>query len=236
MRLPNKLVIVLIGLLFLAPAMGPFRAAAAGKAEHVVVLDGMRPDFIRPQYCPNLYALATNGVFFRNHHPVYVSSTEVNGTAIATGDYPNHNGIIGNVDYRPEIGWLSGNATEGLENIRRGDMLTGGNYITAPTVAEILQKAGIPTIIAGTKPVALLHDRSNRRTGTATNSVMLYKGQTIPRSLVPGLNKLNDDKAFPTNVVHPNTAQDAWTTKSLTKGLWSKSVPKYTLLWLSEPD
>jgi predicted AlkP superfamily pyrophosphatase or phosphodiesterase len=29
---------------------------------------------------------------------------------------------------------------------------------------------------------------------------------------------------------------DAWTTKALTRGLWRQSVPKYTLLWLSEPD
>src|SRR3954467_802965 len=221
------------------PLLQPGMLQAKGEAEHVVVVvwDGMRPDFVTAQYTPNLYWMATNGVFFRNHHPVYVSSTEVNGTAIATGDYPSHNGITGNVDYRPEIGWLSGNATEGLENIRRGDLLSGGNYITAPTLAEILQKAGIPTTIAGTKPVALLHDRSNRRmAGAATNSIMLYKGQIIPRTLLPGLIKLNEDKAFSTNIVHPNTGQDAWTTKSLTKGLWGKTVPKYTLLWLSEPD
>src|SRR4051812_18011997 len=79
---------------------------AKGVAEHVVVVvwDGMRPDFISQQYTPNLYWLATNGVFFKNHHPVYISTTEVNGTAIATGDYPAHNGIIANLDYRPEIG------------------------------------------------------------------------------------------------------------------------------------
>jgi arylsulfatase A-like enzyme len=161
----------------------------------------------------------------------------VNGTAIATGDYPVHNGIIANTDYRPEIGWLGPNATEGLENIRRGDLLTGGNYLTAPTVAEILQRSGIPTIVSGTKPVTLLHDRANwRREGAASNSVVLYKGLTIPRSAQLGTIKVNDDKVFPTNVVHPNTAADGWTTKALTKSLWSKGVPKYTLLWLSEPD
>ncbi len=210
-----------------------------GKAEHIVVVvwDGMRPDFITPQYTPSLYSLATNGVFFKNHHPAYVSSTEVNGTAIATGMYPNRNGIMANVDYRPEIGWLNANATEGLETIRRGDLLSGGNYLLAPTVAEILQKAGYPTIIAGTKQVALLHDRTARRTeGAAANSVMLYKGLTLPRSVQASLNKLNDDKAFPTNTTHPNTGADAWTTKSLTHGLWKNGVPKYTLLWLSEPD
>src|SRR4029079_11816073 len=32
------------------------------------------------------------------------------------------------------------------------------------------------------------------------------------------------------------SAVDSWTTKALTRGLWRKGVPKYSLLWLSEPD
>src|SRR6266446_3624739 len=92
-------------------------AGSKGQAEHIVVVvwDGMRPDFITPQYTPTLYQLAAGGVFFKNHHPVYVSSTEVNGTALATGVYPKRSGIMANSDYRPEIGWLGPNATEGVE-------------------------------------------------------------------------------------------------------------------------
>src|SRR5262245_49197089 len=42
-----------------------------GVAEHVVVIvwDGMRPDFVRPQYTPTLARLAEEGVFFASHHP-----------------------------------------------------------------------------------------------------------------------------------------------------------------------
>src|SRR5215216_7028358 len=84
-------------------------ALAANKAEHVVLVvwDGMRPDFVSAHYTPQLYDLAQRGTFFKNHHPVYVSSTEVNGTALATGVYPNRSGIVANSEYRPEIGWLS---------------------------------------------------------------------------------------------------------------------------------
>src|ERR1051326_6226423 len=99
-------------------------SAPKGQAEHIVVVvwDGMRPDFITPQYTPTLYQFAASGVFFKNHHPVYISTTEVNGTALATGVYPNRSGIMANKDYRPEIGWLDSNATEGLEAIRRGHL------------------------------------------------------------------------------------------------------------------
>src|SRR6266576_3950214 len=63
-----------------APRTG---ADSKGQAEHIVVVvwDGMRPDFITPQYTPTLYQLAASGVFFKKHHPVYISTTEVNGTA-----------------------------------------------------------------------------------------------------------------------------------------------------------
>jgi arylsulfatase A-like enzyme len=210
-----------------------------GKAEHVVLVvwDGMRPDFVRPQYCPTLYSLATNGVFFRNHHPAYVSSTEVNGTALATGSHPGHSGIIANTDYRPEISVLSTFATEGLDSIRRGDLLTDGNYIRTPTLAEILQESGIPTITAGSKSVVLLHDRSWRKSSSAEKeSVTLFEGKTLPRSAVDALIKVNDDKAWTTNVTHPNTTQDNWTTRAFVRGLWRKGIPKYSVLWLSEPD
>ncbi|MCG6534010.1 MAG: alkaline phosphatase family protein [Syntrophales bacterium LBB04] len=219
----------------------PAQLPPKGQAEHVVLIlwDGMRPDFVTPQYTPNLYSMARKGVFFKNHHSTYISSTEVNGTAIATGVYPEHSGIYANSDYRPVLGWLNAGATEGLDSIRRADFMTGGRYLLAPTVAEILQKAGYPTVVAGAKPVALLHDRAStdqRAKGAAKDSIILFKGQTIPKSALDPLVKVNDDKAFPTNSTVPNKDIDAWTTKALTHGLWKKGVPKYSVLWLSDPD
>ena len=225
-------------LILFAQGVFALAASAAGKAEHVVVLvwDGMRPDFITPQYCPNLYSLATNGVFFKNHHCAYVSSTEVNGTALATGVHPGRSRVIANTEYRPEISVTGTFATEGLDAIRRGDMMTDGHYIGAETLAEILQDNGMPTVIAGTKPVALLHDRSNRKNSKAEKeSVMFWEGKTIPRAAGEGFPKLNDDKQWPSNAI-PNVAQDTWTVRSLIRGLWKNGLPKYSLLWLSDPD
>src|SRR4051812_3765884 len=49
----------------------------------LVVFDGMRPDYVTAESSPNLWRLAQEGVFFNNHHPVYLSSTDVNGVALA---------------------------------------------------------------------------------------------------------------------------------------------------------
>jgi len=238
MKVRIKFIAAISGAVFGFHALVP-TAVAKGQAEHVVVVvwDGMRPDFITPQYTPTLYGLATNGVFFKKHHPAYISSTEVNGAALATGMHPSHSGIMANVEYRAELGWLSTFGTESLDAMRRADLITEGNYLLVPTLAEMLHQAGIPTAVAGSKPVVLLHDRAWKRpTQAAKDSTLLFEGKSIPRALADSLKKINDDKAFPTNVTYPNTAQDTWTTKSLTRVLWKKGVPKFSLLWLSEPD
>ena len=219
-------------------AVAAAAADSAGKAEHVVLVvwDGMRPDFVSAQYTPQLYDLAQRGVFFNNHHPVYISSTEVNGTALATGVYPNRSGIMANSEYRPEIGWASPNATEGLEMIRRTDLATGGKYIRVPTMCEIVQAAGFPTAVCGVKPVALLHDRSQRKSeGAGKDSIVLYAGRVMPSSLQEAAEKVNDNKKFPTNTV-PNTGREDWTGKALKEVVWKKNIPKLSVIWLSEPD
>ncbi len=219
----------------------PVLSAAAsthGKAEHIVVVvwDGMRPDFVSAQHTPNLDQLRRQGVFFNRHHPVFVSTTEVNGSALATGMYPDHTGILANKLYRPELNWLEAAATENLEIIRRGDLLSHGHYLFSPTLAEILQKAGERTIVAGTKPVVLLLDRSNQRGSLAERgSVNLFQGHSLPASALADI-VATDGEQFPTNVTYPNVKEDAWTTKSLTESLWKTGVPKLSFLWLSDPD
>src|SRR5215210_6274518 len=80
-------------------------APAENARRHVVVVvwDGMRPDLITQKDTPTLWKLGSEGVVFRNHHPVYFSATNVNGVALATGMYPGHSGLIANHEFRPAI-------------------------------------------------------------------------------------------------------------------------------------
>jgi arylsulfatase A-like enzyme len=213
--------------------------ATSGKAEHVVIVvwDGMRPDFVTPQYTPTLYRLAQEGSLFKNHHAVYISSTEVNGAALNTGAWPEHSAIFANHEYNPDIRRHKPFDTEALESVRRGDSLTRGHYLAMPTLAEIVQGADFRTAVAGTKSVALLLDRANERTTEAAKeSVDFFKGNVLPPSAMAMLIEANGGQPFPTNITFPNVAQDAWTTTALIKGLWSNDVPKFSVLWLSDPD
>jgi arylsulfatase A-like enzyme len=213
------------------------------KGEHVVlcVWDGMRPDFIKPEITPTLDALARSGTFFANNHSFFVTTTEVNGTVLATGAFPRRSGIVGNREYRPSINLVKPVDTQGVHTIRVGDALENGHYINALTVAEIVQKAGHRTAVAATKPVGLLHDRLMDRSNT-NRSVVLFAGRTYPSTflttITAALGKFPDTPptAVTLDETRPNTAQNAWTTRALTDVLWGNGVPKYSLLWLGDPD
>jgi len=213
--------------------LNPFSGRAAGRAEHIVVVvwDGMRPDFVTERYTPTLYRMARSGVFFTNNHAAYLSSTEVNGTALATGFYPEHSGIIANKEYRPGINPLTGVGLEVLDTVRKGDRIAGGHYLKVATVAEILQQQGFRTAVAGTKGVAILHDRAERQPGHP--GLSLFTDKTLPTNELSRL--VNLLGPYPPGA-SPNVLRDEWTTRALIEGFWGGGVPRFSLLWLSEPD
>jgi arylsulfatase A-like enzyme len=211
-------------------------ARADDHASHVlvVVMDGMRPDSVTPQDMPNLYKLAREGVLFTHHHPVYLSSTEVNGTALATGCYPSHSGVMANKEYRPDIDPKKAIGIDDEEAVAKGDELSHGQFLHRPTVAEILRSKGLPTLMMGTKAVAILLDRTPRP-NTAAESPTIYHGKAIPESALP---TTLPDGPFPPvadATKAANIVQDHWTTHLLVDRI-AQSVPAFTMLWLSEPD
>jgi arylsulfatase A-like enzyme len=197
----------------------------------VVVWDGMRPDFVTPEYCPVLWSLVTNGVFFTHHHSVYPSATEVNGTAISTGMLPAHGGVIGNHVYRPEIDPLHVVRAEGPDVVKKGDELTHGRYIRSQTMAEIVRAAGGRTAVAGSKPVALLPDRRPRQ--TADQGANIYSGDTLPAGLKTMLVSKYGEYPPDTNA---SPSRIDWTTDAVIDPLWAKEIPDFTFVWMNQPD
>ncbi len=224
-----------IGLMMTAVAAAILAPCAhgAGKARHVVVMvwDGMRPDFVTESNTPTLYRLLRDGVWFDNHHPVYLSATEVNGTAIATGDYPADDGVIANHEYRPAINPRKEVHTELLETVRKGDEASHGHYLLAATTAEILRQYGLRTVVAGAKPVALLHDRASR--SVPSDAPVLFAGETLPTNLLDTITAKYGP--FP-DVTNLTMTRNDWTTEAVIDPLWSKGVPEFTLLWMNQPD
>jgi len=228
--------------------------ARASDQRHVVVVvwDGMRPDFVTEELTPVLWKLAQEGVVFRNNHAVYLSATNVNGTAIATGDYPEHSGLIANHEFRSKIDARKPVDVELPEVVEKGDALSGGKYIAVPTIAELVRQSGGRTVVASAKTVGSLLDRKvdqagavhpNRPADESSSRPIAnrpYPGQAASVTFAAGrawpnesLNQLLAALGpFPKS--HP--AQDDWTTKAFTEMLWKNGVPTFSLLWLGEPD
>ena len=225
-------------LLMLALVLATGTAVAADRHVVVVVWDGMRPDFVSESTTPHLWSLAQTGVFFVNHHPVYPSATEVNGTAIATGDYPAHSTVIGNRELRPGINPEQPVNVEKPAVIQRGDEVSGGHYLAVGTLAEFLHAHGLRTAIAGAKQVALLADRAPRPNDSLASPIV-YEGAALPQRIAPDLAAALG--SFPV-VAKDATGKgnkidrDAWTARALLQVLWKDEVPPFSLLWLAEPD
>ncbi|MEP6667583.1 MAG: alkaline phosphatase family protein [Chthoniobacter sp.] len=229
--------------LILAGATLALRAADAPfqpKAEHVllVIWDGMRPDFINAQNTPNLQALLERGTFFANNHSFWPTTTEVNGTVLATGAFPARSHVVANQEYRPDINPRGPVHTEDAETMRKGDELTGGKYLGVKTVAEVAHQAGQSTVVAGTKPVALIQDRAPERPAQP-RSATLFAGKTYPAALLDAIvAALGPNPPYKPDPTHPgpNTDENNWTTHALLEHLWHDGVPRYSVLWLSDPD
>jgi len=209
----------------------PLAAETARSGRHVVVVvwDGMRPDFVSEETTPTLWKLAREGVTFRNHHAVYPSATMVNGTALVTGVYPGKNGVIANYEYRPEIDRSRSINIESPAVVSRGDEVSGGKFISVPTIAELVQGAGGRTVIASAKTVGLLLDR-HAGIGTAKNCVTLFAGQTLPRDILTPI--VAGVGPFPS----AHLQRDAWTAKAVADVLWKDGLPALSVIWLGEPD
>jgi predicted AlkP superfamily pyrophosphatase or phosphodiesterase len=223
---------LVLALVFSGQMLG-FGADSAKFERHVVLVvwDGMRPDFVSKKNAPTLWKLSREGVTFHNHHAVYLSATNVNGTALITGVYPDHSGVIANHEYLPEIDGRRSLDVEIPAVVEKGDELSGGKYIIVPTIAEIIQRAGGRTVIAAAKTVGYLLDR-HVSPGSAKNCVTLFAGDSRPKDALNYITKT----LGPFPPLGQYIQGDKWTTKALTDVLWKDGVPAFSLLWLGEPD
>ena len=67
----------------------------------IVVVDGLRPDYVTDSLMPNLNQLGREGFRGLAHHAVFPTVTRVNGPSIFTGLNPGGHGLMGNAVFLP---------------------------------------------------------------------------------------------------------------------------------------
>ena len=88
--------LLLFSFLSTASGNGPVAEDIEGSSSLLIILDGLRPDYVTPDLMPNLCALGKRGVVCEAHHSVFPTVTRVNSASVATGSTPAITTFMGN--------------------------------------------------------------------------------------------------------------------------------------------
>lgn len=114
----------------------------------LLVLDGLRPDYITRDFMPNLHALGERGVFADRHTAAFPSATRVNSASISAGSYPVTHGLMQNHMFVREMDDKPF-STGSVKQLRRLAEFSGGRILGVPTLGEVLEEQGLSLFIVG---------------------------------------------------------------------------------------
>ena len=195
----------------------------------LIVLDGLRPDYVTPELMPNLHALGRRGVVMTRHHAVYPTVTRVNASSISTGAYPEAHGLMGNSIFFPNVDPGRFLDTGDRANLLRFEEVTGGPLLTATTLGEVLAGAGKRVLVASSGSTGSSYLLNHRVAGGA----ILHYDYALPETLHDqALERLGDVPVAGT----PNDARNRWIVDAFLQVGLAAIEPAVTLMWLSDPD
>ncbi len=217
------------GYLALLAALCVAAAQPAVRHTHIViVLDGLRPDYVTPEVMPRLFRLAKRGVMFTAHHSVFPTVTRVNASSFVPGAYPDAPGLLGNTIYVPSANparALDTGERENLELVQRAD----GRLLTAPTLGEILQQHGrkLLAVSSGSTGSAYLLNYA------AADGAIVHTDFTKPSVLA---DEVLATLGQPPGQTTPNDAQNERAIDAYLKLAIEHWHPDVTFMWITDPD
>lgn len=197
----------------------------------VLVVDGLRPDYVTADVMPRLDALARRGVRGLAHHAVYPTVTRVNSSSIFTGAYPEGHGIMGNSVYVPEVDPERALNTQQLSVLRAVRDAFGGELLTTTPLAEVLESRGVVFfgVSSGSAGTGFLMNPTGAGAGLVHNEYALP--DTLDAVVAEVLGPLPELDATDPYVPLVSRAVDA----VLEIGL-DRTDARVLAVWLTEPD
>ena len=219
---------ILFALVVVSGVIGLRAQQAPPRAQLVIVVDGLRPDYITPDVMPRLYRLGQRGIVFNAHHSVFPTVTRVNASSLATGAYAETHGLMGNNIYIPKA-----NATKGLDTGDRANLESveraEGTLLTAPTLSEILKPAGKTLLVvsSGSSGSAYLLNHT-----VATGGIVHYDFALPPALAAHAADVLG----APPAAAMPNDPRNQYAIDAYVKLGLDGVRPDVTFMWLNDPD
>lgn len=203
-------------------------SAFAAHPALVIVVDGLRPDYVSEDLMPNLHAAAKGGVFCEAHHAVYPTVTRVNSSSLSTGMYPKHHGIMGNSVYIPSV-----DDRRPLNTSERGNLLkireAEGVLLTAPTLGERFDAAGLKLFAcsAGSAGSSYLLNPEGAGAGIIHYNYTLPEARRIHAEEILG--------PEPPDAT-PSVGRNRYAGEAYTKIALGELHPDATYIWFTDPD
>ena len=227
MRMTPRVLGSLIGLALIAAATAPGQAQSP-RLQLLMVIDGLRPDYVTPEIMPRLYALGQRGVLFDENHSVFPTVTRVNSSSISTGAYPESHGLLGNTVYSEKAFPTKGINTSEFSELD-AMLKAEGKLLTAPTLGEALQRAGkrFDVFSAGSSGSAMLlnHPLAN---GVVINPDYI-KPDTIKNEVISALGP------GPAESI-PNNARTKWAVDAYLAFGLGNFKSDVAAIWFGDPD
>ncbi len=198
----------------------------------LVVLDGLRPDYVIPRLMPRLNRLADDGVRFTKHHSVFPTVTRVNASSIATGAYPERHGLLGNAVFFPRVDPKAGLDTSNREHLLRIQQ-SETSLLDVPDLGSIFSAAGRTVLVASSGSTGSAYLLNHRAGSAGTKGGILHTEYTSPPELHA---RLVERLGAPPPAAEPDAGRNRWIVDALLEVGLDHFRPDVVILWLSDPD
>jgi len=194
----------------------------------VIVVDGLRPDYVTADVMPNLHRLGEEGVFFENHHAVVPTVTRVNSASFATGSYPETHGLMGNSVYFPSVDPDRALNTSDYRNLIKIQQ-TEGRLLTATTLGEVLDAAGKQYLVISSGSSGSSYLLNPELNGAGIINVDFILPAALRERVLAAAGPAPEEDI-------PATARIAWTVDAYIKLALDEIHPDVTFIWMTDPD
>ncbi len=188
----------------------------------LVICDGHRRDFVRPELCPAIVDLGRFGRRFGNHRGVFPSVTRASSASIATGCHPARHGLHGNTMGLPDGDGVVVHDV-GPPQFRDAMRQALGRTLKAPTLAERLRDAGGSIVFSNVSPGAAYFQDPDG------HGHVYHRAGSFAPGLVPisGAGRLDIAK---------DASGDRAMAARFCQEVLRERRPPLAVLWLSDPD